>query len=194
MSNKKSVKSMSRTETQVEQNRRDTITSSQPKRKRLIALIGIAVAIITAISISTFQIGSLERNAGVSEQAFASEKPDRVVHPVVLFNDGKAKHFEYRPDQGPVISYFIIKSSDGVIRAAFDACDVCWQAGRGYFQKGDYMVCRNCGRRFASILVNEVKGGCNPAPLERRVEGDDVVIEVRDILAGAGYFDLDRGD
>ena len=101
---------------------------------------------------------------------------------------------EYRPDQGSVIRYFVIKSSDGVIRAAFDACDVCWQAGRGYFQKGDYMVCRNCGRRFASVLVNEVKGGCNPAPLQRRVEGDDVIIEARDILAGVGYFDLDRGD
>jgi len=188
------MKNMSRTETQIEQNRRDTIASSQPKRKRLLALIGIAVAIVAAILISTFQIGSLERNASVSEQAFASGKPDRVVHPVVLFNDGKAKHFEYRSDQGPVIRYFIIKSSDGVIRAAFDACDVCWQAGRGYFQKGDYMVCRNCGRRFASILVNEVKGGCNPAPLQRRIEGDDVVIEARDILAGVSYFDLDRGN
>jgi len=103
MSSKKSMKNMSRTETQVEQNRRDTIASSQPKRKRLLALTGIAAAIITAILISTFQIGSLERNAGVSEQAFASGKPDRVIHPVALFNKGKAKHFEYNPDQGPVI-------------------------------------------------------------------------------------------
>ena len=35
--------------------------------------------------------------------------------------------------------------------------------------------------------VNEVKGGCNPAPLDRRVENGTVVIQVSDILGGKGY-------
>jgi hypothetical protein len=86
--------------------------------------------------------------------------------------------------------YFVLKSSDGIIRAAFDACDVCWPAGKGYYQEGDYMVCRNCGRKFASVLVNEVKGGCNPAPLNRRVENGKVVIDVKDILDGRQYFNF----
>ena len=29
------------------------------------------------------------------------------------------------------------------------------------------MVCNNCGQKFSSDLINEIKGGCNPAPLER---------------------------
>ena len=82
------------------------------------------------------------------------------------------------------------RSSDGIIRAAFDACDVCWPAGKGYYQEGDYMVCRNCGRRFASVLVNEVKGGCNPAPLNRGVTGDKLLINVNDIVEGKQYFDF----
>ena len=113
----------------------------------------------------------------------------QVSFPATLFEDGKARHFQHVAGEFK-IKYFVLKSSDGVIRAAFDACDVCWPAGKGYYQEGDHMVCRNCGRRFASVLVNEVKGGCNPAPLNRRVENGKVVIEVKDILEGRQYFNF----
>jgi len=112
-----------------------------------------------------------------------------VAYPVTLFEDGQAKHFEFK-DGNRTIRYFVIKSADGVIRAAFDACDVCWPAGKGYYQDGDDMVCRNCGRRFASNLVNEVQGGCNPAPLKRSVDNGMLVIHPDDIRSGAGFFKL----
>jgi uncharacterized membrane protein len=112
-----------------------------------------------------------------------------VSYPVSLFDDGKARHFDFQ-DGNKTIRYFVIKSSDGVVRAAFDACDVCWPAGKGYYQEGDAMVCRNCGRRFASNLVNEVQGGCNPAPLKRTVENGMLVIHPNDIRTGASYFNL----
>ena len=117
---------------------------------------------------------------------------ENVTLPAAVFEDGKARHYEYR--SGDLrIRYFVLKSSDGVIRAAFDACDVCWPAGKGYYQEGDNMVCRNCGKQFASVLVNEVKGGCNPAPLERRVENGKVIIPVRAIEAGGSYFNFAKG-
>jgi uncharacterized membrane protein len=50
------------------------------------------------------------------------------------------------------------------------------------------MVCNNCGRRFPADQINVVHGGCNPSPLERAVEGDSLVIQVDDIVAGLGYF------
>ena len=112
-----------------------------------------------------------------------------VTYPVAMFADGQARHFDFKGGKH-TIRYFIIKSSDGVIRAAFDACDVCWPSGKGYYQEGDKMVCRNCGRKFASVLVNEVKGGCNPAPLNREVQGDKLVIKIEDIAKGKQYFDF----
>ena len=111
-------------------------------------------------------------------------------YPVVLFADGKAKFFSYTTEDKVNVQYFILKSSDGVIRAAFNACDVCWRAGKGYSQSGDYMVCGNCGRRFISTQINEVQGGCNPAPLKRTMAGDQVIIAVPDILDGKKYFML----
>lgn len=112
---------------------------------------------------------------------------DQIRYPLSLFEDGKAHYFTFQAS-GSTIRYFLLKSADGIVRAAFDACDVCWQAGKGYYQDGDEMVCRNCGRRFASVRVNEVKGGCNPAPLNRRVSKEQLIIQVKDILEGHIYF------
>jgi uncharacterized membrane protein len=116
-------------------------------------------------------------------------KGDQVVYQVNQFADGRARHYEFK-HKDITIRYFILKSSDGIIRAAFDACDVCWPANKGYYQDGDVMICRNCGRRFESVLVNEVKGGCNPAPLKRSVQGDQLVLKVQDILEGRQYFNF----
>ena len=72
-----------------------------------------------------------------------ADQAGEVAFPVKNFQDGKARFYEYKTGEGIAIKYFILKSSDGVIRAAFDACDVCWPQGKGYFQKDDTMVCRN---------------------------------------------------
>jgi uncharacterized membrane protein len=117
----------------------------------------------------------------------------QATYPEKTFSNGKAQHFTYKTDDGVTIRYFIIKSSDGVIRAAFDACDVCWPENKGYTQQGDVMVCNNCGRRFPSTRINEVQGGCNPAPLKRKVENGSVVIYPADLLQGKQYFDFRGG-
>jgi len=113
-----------------------------------------------------------------------------VTYPVSEYKDGKVRFYEHKTPEGIKIKYFVLRSSDGVIRAAFDACDVCWPEGKGYKQKGDSMVCVNCGKRFASVRVGEVRGGCNPAPLKREVSGDKLVIRVEDLLEGKKYFNF----
>ncbi|NNF99686.1 MAG: DUF2318 domain-containing protein [Desulfobacteraceae bacterium] len=152
-------------------------------------IIGIACAILVVAGGVLF-LNSADKGAGVTitpKQTAANA--GFVKYPVSMFDDGKARHFEHSAGDLKV-KYFILKSSDGIVRAAFDACDVCWPAGKGYYQDGDHMVCRNCGRRFASVMVNEVQGGCNPAPLNRRVENNELIIEVADINSGRSYFNF----
>jgi len=112
---------------------------------------------------------------------------DVVTIPVADVSDGDAHYYLFEKD-GFEIKFFLLKSSDGVIRAAFDACDVCFREKKGYSQDGDFMVCNNCGQRFHSSRINEVQGGCNPSPLDRVNDGTNVTIKVRDIMAGRGYF------
>lgn len=103
------------------------------------------------------------------------------------FADGKARFYRFEGRSGP-IDFFAVRSQDGVIRAAFDTCDVCYRERKGYRQEGNDMVCNNCDQHFRTDLVNVVKGGCNPAPLQRQQVGETVVIAVNDIERGAGYF------
>ena len=160
-------------------------TESKNRMPLLVAAIGVVLIAGGAI-FYIFQGGG-----GITATASAPVASNNtfVSFPISLFDDGKARHFEH-VDGNMTIRYFILKSSDGVIRAAFDACDVCWPAGKGYYQDGDVMVCRNCGRRFASVLVNEVQGGCNPAPLNRNLENDKLIIQIKDIQQGRQYFNF----
>jgi uncharacterized membrane protein len=111
----------------------------------------------------------------------------RVSIPVSQVSNGKAHYFRFE-DGGVELKFFLVKSSDGVVRAAFDACDVCFHEKKGYSQDKDFMVCNNCGMRFHSSRINEVEGGCNPSPLTRTVEGEAIVITASDLATGKRYF------
>ena len=143
----------------------------------------LILVLLTVLMVSTF-------SPGPARGKTPSLSPSEISFPISQFADGKARLFTFSAPKGITIKYFIVKSSDGVIRAAFDACDVCWPSGKGYQQEGDNMVCRNCGKKFASKLVNEVKGGCNPAPLKRTIRGNQLVIQTKDILEGRNYFNF----
>jgi len=124
---------------------------------------------------------------GFGKYTAVEAKNGVVTIPVADVNDGKAHYYSYE-NGNSVVKFFILKSNDGVIRAAFDACDVCFREKKGYDQDGDFMVCNNCGMRFHSSRINEVKGGCNPSPLKRVYDDKVVTIKARDIMSGRGYF------
>ena len=100
----------------------------------------------------------------------------------------EARFYNYVLADGTDVGFFVIKSSDGVVRAALNTCDVCYRARKGYRQEGDDMVCKKCNQRFPSSRINEVQGGCNPVPLERSVEGNRLVIRANAFQQGMQYF------
>ena len=114
-------------------------------------------------------------------------KQGKLYIPVKKINDGKAHYFQATAKDGIDVKFFVVKSADGIIRAAVDACDVCYRSGKGYIQEGNVMICTNCGRRFATDRINEVKGGCNPAPLTREIQGKNLVISMADINENSWY-------
>lgn len=147
-------------------------------------IVGVIVGIMIAAVVGFTMFSSTEAEGG-----FKSVKASNgaVKIPVAEVSDGYAHYYSYKSG-GRMINFFVLKSSDGIIRAAFDACDVCYQAKKGYRQEGNEMVCNNCGQRFPSARINEVKGGCNPSPLNRTIEGDTLVLRTTDIEGGGMYF------
>lgn len=101
-----------------------------------------------------------------------------------------AKFFSEDID-GVTMKYFAVKASDGTIKTAFDACDVCYKAKKGYRQEGDEMVCNNCGRhyRISSLGVANFGTGCWPSYLKSRIEGDYLIISRGDLAEKRYMFD-----
>ena len=108
--------------------------------------------------------------------------------PFADVSDGNARFYEYRAASGKTVRFFVIKSSDGVYRAAADACDVCFRSKMGYHQEGDDLVCNKCGRHFASKNVNVITGSCNPDGIPRGTDGSNLLIASADLDARAGMF------
>ena len=177
-------------------------TSSEAKKAAVLGtgnkskaplIITLLAAVILAGGAVYFLGGEKEAGPVAATAAVTQNSATEFVYNASDFDDGKAKYYSYKSPQGLDIRYFLLKSSDGVIRAAFDSCDTCWTAGKGYRQEGDFMVCNNCGLRFASVKINEIKGGCNPAPLSRTAKGDKIIVKVKDIIEqGSFYFNFKR--
>lgn len=158
--------------------------------KGVILGVLVAVLLMAAGALVMNPGGVLDGGGRVAQAVASPSSKTEISLDAAQFADGKARHYAHKSPEGIEVRYFVLKSSDGIIRAAFDACDVCWRANKGYTQDGDVMICNNCGRRFASVKVNEVKGGCNPAPLQRQMVDGKVLIKVADILEGRRFFDF----
>lgn len=134
-----------------------------------------------AVTVSASSTGQPAGSSGASGSG-------EISIPVADLGSGQAKFFNYVASGRTAMRFFVIKSSDGVYRAALDACDVCYKHKKGYQHAGDDMVCRKCGQRFPSKLVNEVTGGCNPVALTRTVAGGNVLIKAADLESLKTYF------
>ena len=157
---------------------------SQEKKSASKTFIPIVIAIFAVIAVGGwFLFGA--RSVGGPEVVTAGQD-GRVYFTTADYADGTARYYRYKGSAGP-INFFLVKSNDGVVRSAFDTCDVCYKALKGYRQEGNEMVCNNCDMRFRTDKINVVKGGCNPAPLKRQLVGDKIVIAAADIdSAGIG--------
>jgi nitrite reductase/ring-hydroxylating ferredoxin subunit len=84
-----------------------------------------------------------------------------------------AKFYPYKA--GNVnMEVFAVKAKDGTIRTALNTCQVCYASGKGYYvQKGDTLVCQNCGNVFKIDQIEKMKNGCNPVPVTGTAKKDD---------------------
>lgn len=75
------------------------------------------------------------------------------------------------------IQFILVRGSDGVVRIAFNTCQVCNPSPNAYFvQKGDYFECQNCGAKFHIDDLGIISGGCNPTPVIEKTETENKII------------------
>lgn len=145
--------------------------------KKRISIIGFLILLSLLI------IGCSNKITG---NTIADNEGTIKIHLSDLSNE--VKFYEFN-DGGIKISYFAVLGSDGKPRTAFDACDVCG-GYKGYQQKGNDIVCRNCGRVFSidGLGTKNKNYGCWPSYLPHEVKGNEVLIKVSDIKNGKHRF------
>jgi len=128
--------------------------------------------------------------AGCSRASHEALQPDGALVrvPIANLQPLKASFFAVTLD-GKDIRFFAVKGSNGQVRTALDACDVCYKERKGYQQQGDVMLCRNCNLTFPIDRIGPSSmGGCNPHFLPSQVAGDQLVLSVDDLKKGARFF------
>jgi uncharacterized membrane protein len=159
----------------------------QPKKGVSIHLILAAVALIAVVAVAAVVVMSRGGSGAEAATATAAAPSGDVTMPVSQVSDGKA-HFYTFDSGGTTVRYFILSDKKGKVRAALDACQVCFQSKKGYHQQGDAMQCNNCGKVFPSAKINVITGGCNPIPLDRSISGGKLTITTDSLTQGAQYF------
>lgn len=168
------------------QDKKAQFSAPQPKNKK--ASIGVIIVLVALAGIAAYVVMTSLKSDSGSPSVAATESGDIRI-PVADLKNGIAKFFNYTSRaSNKNVRFFVMRSSDGVYRAALDACDVCYHSKKGYKQDGDDMVCQNCGLRFHSTLINQAAGGCNPIGIDRAIEGEYVVIKARDLESRTTFF------
>lgn len=143
--------------------------------------VGIGVAILAGIIIFIFA-----GNGGITGNVIAEPINEENLIKIPISQVSKnAQWFEYDNAK-----YFVVESKSGDIKTAFDACDVCYKSKKGYSQKGEDMVCNNCGNHYSisGLGTANVRGGCWPGYLKNTIQGDYIVIKKSDLQAGAQRY------
>ena len=92
------------------------------------------------------------------------------------------------PAGSPSCSNGIDDDCDGTTDGADPSCQAAGCSNDADCDDSDPCTDDTCAKEATSAQINEVKGGCNPVGLERKVAGDTLNLSARELEAGAGYF------
>lgn len=164
------------------QARRQKEASSRPA-------IAAAVILAAAVAVTLFAtrgIGGGNGSQPVTAESQTITAGESLVIPVSeVSSTARFYPVEVNGTQMEVIA---VKDSKGVIRTAFNTCQICYSSGRGYYvQSGDALVCQNCLNRFTVDHVEVESGGCNPWPIfpENKTVTDESISISYDYLKAA---------
>jgi high-affinity iron transporter len=140
----------------------------------MFAAASVSVLVIVALA-TDFVYGRVSAEKAPAQTLTAQNDSVRI--PVAQINDNDL-HFYQVLDGAATIRFFVIRKPGGAWGVALDACRIC--GPQGYRQDGQNVICRNCS---SAIYIPSIgtAGGCNPVGLESRVDGDSIVVELKEL-------------
>jgi uncharacterized membrane protein len=176
-----------RRENRVDRRRRELAERQQraaDTKKVLIPIVFIAIIVIVA-----FLLLKGGDDAGYEPTDTANVGDSGSVEIVESDVTDQAKYYTHKA-KGTEVRFFAVRGTDGEVRVAFDACDVCYSEKKGYRQVGTEMKCNNCGNQYGydDLGTKNIRGGCWPSYLPRDITGGKVVVDIKDLENKAYMF------
>ena len=159
------------------------------QKKFFFAAVGAVILVLIIIGIILIFRGGESTDIGYEDSEVDADN-ENVVISISEVSDGDFHYYNFN-DGGTHIKYFVVKGGDGQVHTAFDACDVCYRAGKGYSQDGDEARCNNCGLTYPvdDLGTKNVGGGCWPGMLPHTIKEGKIYIRISDLKAGNYYFE-----
>lgn len=151
-----------------------------------------AICVLVCIALSTVTITALKAHATAGPQLSPSEECEvhdgNVYVTLEQVEDGHLHRFTYETEAGIDmgngktttggigVRFIIIKKpNSSAYGVGLDACEICGQTG--YYERDGQVVCKLCD---VVMNINTIgfKGGCNPIPVEYKVEDGYIIFPI----------------
>lgn len=159
------------------------------KRARTIAVFAIFLIAVVSLGAYFVLLSGEENieNKNTVQSSIVQTETEVLVPLAGISNE--AEFYSYDSD-GVEMQFFAVKDSNSDVRVALDACDLCYNAKKGYRQNGEVMHCINCGNEYliSGLGTENTQGGCWPSYLAINIDGENVVIQKTNLDAKRYMF------
>ena len=100
-------------------------------------------------------------------------------------NDGHLHRFVYRASTGENVRYIVILKGGSAYGVGLDACEIC--GATGYYERDNQVICKLCDVQMNKATIG-TRGGCNPIPVEYRIEEGKLKIPQTELEKNAKIF------
>ena len=163
--------------------RRLLISRERRERRWFVSISTLAVLIVLILTADFVYARSQQE---LSPAARVNPQGSEIRLPLVEFADGNLHRYAVEAEH-TVVRFLVIKKPAAAAGygVALDACQICGDSG--YYQRKGNVICRNCDAVVYTPSIG-LTGGCNPVPLKSWTEGDELVVSLHEVVAGASYF------
>ena len=100
-------------------------------------------------------------------------------------NDGHLHRFVYHASSGEQVRYIVILKGGSAYGVGLDACEIC--GATGYYERENQVICKLCDVQMNKATIG-TRGGCNPIPIEYRIEEGKLRVSQSELEKNAQIF------
>ena len=148
---------------------------------------GTGVIIALIFMTTTSSAGSLIANqeAEIVPAVPVTAEADSVDVDLEVVKDGHLHRFVYRASSGEMVRYIVILKGGSAYGVGLDACEIC--GATGYYERDNQVICKLCDVQMNKATIG-TRGGCNPIPIEYRIEDGKLKVPQAELENNAKIF------